>query len=56
LDIEDRVRRIPLRKDSLLLGEGEVLPALANGGEKGVGIELATLLVRDRGRAHEPLF
>jgi hypothetical protein len=45
LDIEDRIRRIPLREDSLLLRENQVLPALANGCEEGVGIELATLLL-----------
>ena len=40
---EDRVRRVPLREDRLLLGEREVLPALANGCEERVGIELAIL-------------
>src|SRR6202521_2560378 len=46
LDIEDRVRRIPLREDSLLFGKSQVLPALANGCEEGVGIELAAFLIR----------
>jgi hypothetical protein len=47
LDIEDRVRRISLGEDRLLIGESQVLPSLANGVEEGVGIESAA-------RAREP--
>ena len=43
MDVENRIRRIPLREDSLLFGESQVLPALANGCEEGAGIELAAL-------------
>jgi hypothetical protein len=53
LDIEDRVRQIPLREDSLLLGKSQVRPALANSCEEGVGIELATLFIRPRGGTHQ---
>jgi hypothetical protein len=43
LDIKDGVSRITLREDPLLLGNGQALPALADGGEECVG-ELAAVL------------
>ena len=39
MDIEDRVSRISLRKDNLLLGERERSFSLADFFEKGLGIE-----------------
>jgi hypothetical protein len=40
------VRRIALRENSLLLGEGEILPAFADGGKKLAGIEFGSLFSR----------
>src|SRR5580693_5806991 len=53
LDIKDRVRPIPLGKDSSFLGNSHVLPASANGCEESGGIELALLLIRYCGRTHQ---
>jgi hypothetical protein len=44
LNIEDRIRPIPLGKYHLLFFDGQDLPALANGGEKGIGVERGLLL------------
>ena len=44
LDIEDRIRRIPLREDSLFPGNGQALPARSNRREEGAGVEPAVVL------------
>ena len=48
LDIKDRIGGIPLREDGLFLREEHNLPALANGCEEGMRIEIVLVL----GRSH----
>jgi hypothetical protein len=48
LDIENSVSRIALCKDPMLFGNGHALPALANGCQEGIGVELALRLRRSR--------
>src|ERR1035438_206751 len=47
LNVEDRVGRISLGEDPLLLGDGQALPALSNGCEESAGIELTVLSGRN---------
>ena len=54
LDVEDRVSHIPLREDDLFLGKGHDFPALANGGEEVLWIEVTFFRSR-RGRCHRLL-
>ncbi len=43
LDVENRVRSVPLGEDCLLLRNGQKLPSVADGREEGLGVELAVL-------------
>jgi hypothetical protein len=44
LNVENCVGHISLGEDDLLFRNGEALPALAHGGDEGVGVELAANL------------